>query len=233
MKKNPYLPKGDAARLTWLKNLNTKLINTYAALLGITAAQLLILLNDVNACNYIMECVKTAKTLSKSCGSIKKSLSLGANGTAVIAFPVFVGPGGAPLVTVPSGIFARATDLVDKIKINDAYTVAMGIDLDIIGSDIVINWLTAQPTKVKVQLSAGVVYGSFLKWESDGGRVECMRGTETVFTTFTNVTGAKFIDDRPNLIPGKPETRQYRIWYLLKDVVVGVVSAVVTITIEA
>ena len=109
----------------------------------------------------------------------------------------------------------------------------MGIDLDIIGADIVINWLTAQPTKVKVQLSAGVVHGSFLKWESDGGRVECMRGTETEFTTFTNVTGAKFIDDRPNLIPGKPETRQYRIWYLLKDVVVGVVSAVVTITIEA
>ena len=89
-----------------------------------------------------------------------------------------------------------------------------------------------QPTKVKVASNAGAVHGSFLKGQATGGRVESKRGAETVFTTVTEITGGKFTDPRPNLVVGVPETRQYRIWYLLNNVVVGLVSSIVTITVN-
>ena len=71
-----------------------------------------------------------------------------------------------------------------------------------------------------------------LKGQSDGARIECKRGSETVFTTVTNVSKSKFIDERPNLIPNLPEKRQYRVWFLKGDKVVGIVSTIVTITVE-
>jgi hypothetical protein len=130
------------------------------------------------------------------------------------------------------GLFEWIDVLVNNIKLNAAYSFEMGIDLDIIGTPTIINWAIAKPTKVKVASVAGSVRGSYLKGQANGARVECKRGNETVFTTFSNVFKASFVDDRPNLILGQPETRQYRIWYLVNDAVVGLVSSIVTITVE-
>jgi len=234
MQKTYFLPDADAARLTWLINFNNKLtgIGGYGATLGLTPAQLLYILNGLKMLTYIFAMMTVAESFSQTCTSFKDGFNSPVIGTVPQAIPVFNVPPNAPTTLVPFGFFAWILELVASIKTNSAYTEQMGIDMKIIGTDIVINWLTAQPTKVKVQSSAGVVHGSFLKGQASGGRIECKRATETVFTTLTNVSGAKFIDDRPNLVAGQAETRQYRVWYLLNNVVKGVVSAVVTITIE-
>ena len=233
MKKSPYLPIVDSERLTWLINLNSKLTTGgLAATLGITAAQLAIILNGIKMYTFILACITASETFYHTCISFKDQMNESIIGTIPQPIPAYVSPVNAPIVLVPFGFFGWIMALVANIKTNAAYTTQIGTDLKIIGSDIVIDWSTAQPTKVKVASNAGAIHGSFLKGEATGGRVDSRRGTEVAFTTLTNVTGSKFIDDRPNLVPGVPETRQYRIWYLLNNVVVGLVSVIVTITVN-
>ena len=234
MKKTYYLPDLDAERLTWLINFNNKLIGTtgYGTTLGLTSAQLLYILNGLKMYTYIFAMMTAAESFFHTCVSFKDGLNATVIGTVPQAIPVFNVPAGAPTTTVPFGFFAWIMALVASIKTNAAYTNEMGIDLKIVGSDIVIDWSTVQPTKVKVASNAGAIHGSFLKGQATGGKIESKRGTETAFTTVTEVTGSKFIDPRPNLVVGVPETRQYRIWYLKNNVVVGLVSAIVTITVN-
>jgi hypothetical protein len=234
MEKTYYLPKADAERLTWVTNFNNKLIGTtgYGATLGLTPAQLLYILNGIKMLTYIFAMITVAEKFYHSCISFKDSLNGAAIGTVAQAIPVFTPPPGVPTTIVPFGFYAWIMALVANIKTNAAYTVAMGTDLDIIGTEIVANWTTAQPTKVKVVSTAGNVKGSYLKGQAGGARIESKRASETAFTFLTNVTKASFIDSRPNVVPGTPETRQYRIWYLLDDVVVGIVSVIVTITVN-
>ena len=232
MKKNPYLPDNDALRLAWLINFNNKLVKTHAKTLGLTPAQLLYILTGLNMFSYILACVTAVDKFYHTVVSYKDSLNANIIGTTTQAIPVYTSPDGAPVLLTPSGFFGWITTLVANIKTNTAYTKEMGVDLAIIGSAKTIDWATAQPKKVKVSSNAGAVHGSFLKAQATGGRIECKRGVETIFTTVTNVSGAKFTDDRHNLVVGVPETRQYRIWYLLKDELAGVVSDIVTITVN-
>lgn len=233
MKKTVYLPDADAGRLTWLINFNNKLVNTYAAQLGLTPAQLLYILNGLKMFTFILACMTSAEKLYHACVSYKDGMNSSVIGTVLKTPPPFEAPTGAPTTMVFFGLFEWIDVLVSNIKLNSAYSVEMGVDLDIIGTPTIINWAIAKPTKVKVASAAGSVRGSYLKGKANGARVECKRGSETTFTTFSNVFKASFVDDRPNLIPGQPETRQYRIWYLVNDDVVGLVSSIVTITVEA
>jgi len=226
-----YLSSTDLGKLAWIINLNNKIVETYGAFFSLSITQLLTLLNDTNAFNYICQFNTAALATYHSSITFKDELRDSDTSTEIQAFPTFVSPGTAP-AAVPYGIFDRAQILVSFIKTHSKYNKAIGKDLQIIGADSIIDWSTAQPQKVKVKTSAGTIAGSYLKGQADGARIECMRGSETVFSTVTNVRLSKFIDDRPNLISDKPEKRQYRIWYLKGDKVVGVVSVIVTITVE-
>jgi len=225
-----YLSTTDLGKLAWLINFNNKIVATYGAFFSLTVAQLLSLLNDTNAFTYILQFNDAALATYHSSIAFKDEVRDGPISAESQSFPTFAGIGTAP-TAVPYGIFTRAVKLVNIIKTHPKYTNTIGKDLDIIGADSVIDWTTAQPQKVKVKNSAGEVAGSYVRGDAGGGRIECMRGSETVFTTVTNVSKSKFIDARPNLIIGQPEKRQYRIWFLKSDKVVGIVSAIVTIIV--
>ena len=66
MKKNLYLPDNDALRLAWLVNFNKKMVDTYAATLGITAPQLLYLLTGLRMFTYMLACVTAVVALRSS-----------------------------------------------------------------------------------------------------------------------------------------------------------------------
>ena len=226
-----YLSSTDLGKLAWLINFNNKIVATYGEFFALTVAQLLSLLNDTNAFKYISQFNDVSLATYHSSITFKDELRDGPVSVLAPAFPTFVLPGVVP-TAVPYGIFIRATELVNIIKNHPKYNTAIGKDLGIIGADSVVDWTTAQPQKVKAKSSAGVIIGSYLKGQADGARIECKRGTETVFSTVTNVSKSTFIDERPNLLPDLPEKRQYRIWLLKGDKVVGVVSVIVTITVE-
>ena len=226
-----YLSSTDLGKLAWLINFNNKIVATYGEFFSLTITQLLTLLNDTNAFKYISQFNDAALSSYHASIAFKDDLRDGLNETVAHPFPTFVLPGVVP-VAVPYGIFVRATELVNIIKTHSKYTSAIGKDLNIIGADSIVDWSTAQPQKVKAKSSAGQIAGGYLKGQADGARIECKRGSETVFTTVTNVSKSKFIDERPNLIPNLPEKRQYRVWFLKGDKVVGIVSTIVTITVE-
>ncbi len=228
MKKTYFIPRAIAKRLLWITNFNTKLIY-HATTLGILAPTLLMVLNDTNAYTFIISLKTSVKKYAMTISSFLTALADGPIGTAIIPFPLF----GNPTILPPAvayGIFARCAILAKQIKANGC-SDAIAVDLGIVGSDIANSFAASQP-QLKIKLTGGVVSGKYIRGQLSGIHLECMRGTETTFTYLLTANKAMFSDSRPNLVSGKPETRQYRAWFILNDEVVGVVSSVVSISIS-
>ena len=218
-----------AKKLLWITNLNTKVIY-HAATLGILAPALLILLNDTNAFTFIMALKTSVKKYAMTISSFLFSLANGPLGTAAVPFPMLGTPTTVP-PAVAYGIFARCAILARQIKANGC-SDEIAKDLGIVGSDIANSFTKAQPA-IKLLLTAGIITGKYKRGELSGIHLECMRGTETVFSFLLTANKASFSDERPNLIAGQAETRHYRAWFILNDEVVGVVSSVVSISIAS
>ena len=228
MEKTHYLPDGDNERELWLTNFQAG----YAALAlitawGITAPQLLSVLNDTNAYRYSLVLLEAAKIFYRTTTVSKDLLNDGANTTIPQAFPVFTPPAGAP-PAVPPGIFQRITLLVGQLKKNPLYTPTIGTNLKIIGTDIVIDMSKAQPVLI-LSLEGGLVHAKYIRGHAEGIFLYCMRGTETAFTLVAMITKTTYVDSRPNLVVGQAEKRQYRAFFMVGDVAVGIESAVFSI----
>ncbi len=229
MKKKYFLPVGDSQRSTWLRNFNAKLPG-YATKLGLTKLETDSVNKDTLAYDYVLDMVANSKTFEHTCATQKTSFRNSKSGTEVIPFPVYVVS--TPPDTVPYGIFTRITALVKKIKASKGYLVSIGTDLDIIGTEMAgkESLDTAQPT-LTIKIAAGNPQLKYTKGDKSGIILESKRGTETEFTLTDKISVSVYNDKRPNLISGKPEKRDYRAWYTVKDEIVGIVSAVVTILV--
>jgi hypothetical protein len=226
MQRDYYLPHADKDREVWLTNFYTQL-KAIAATFGYTPAQMTSLLNDANAFRYGLLLQEAAKTYAESCTKSKDSLRNGPQTIVIEAFPAFVPPAGAPTPVLP-GIFDWAILMVAQIKKNAAYTATIGEVLGVIGAEIVSNFSTAQPV-LQLTFEGGLVHLMYVRGQADGILLYCMRGDETVFTLLFTVTKTTYIDSRPNQTVGQPELRQYRAFYMVGDVAVGIESAVVSI----
>jgi len=229
MKKNYYLPSGDSQRSTWLRNFNAKL-PAYAIKLGITKDELLVVSKDTLAYDYVLDMVANSKTFEHTCSTQKTSFRNCAVSNEVVPFPVYVLS--TPPDAVPYGIFTRISILVKKIKASNGYLDAIGKDLDIIGTEMAgkDSLDTAQPL-LTVKVVAGVVQIKYIKAGKGGIILESKRADETEFTLVDKITISTYNDKRTNIIMGKPEEREYRAWYTVKDEIIGIVSAVVTILV--
>lgn len=130
------------------------------------------------------------------------------------------------LVSGPNGIRKQ----VASMKANSNYTLAIGetLQVELDAEQIDIN--TASPV-LKLRLTAeNYVEISFKKLIFDGIKIESRRGAETEFTYLAFDTEAPYLDTRINLGTG-PERREYRAYFILKDNIVGLVSAVFSITV--
>ena len=113
---------------------------------------------------------------------------------------------------------------ITTIKSNIAYTTAIGEQLDIIGSEIVVDTTVAK-TIVKLAIVPQGVDIKFAKEHCEGGNIYSMRGAETVFTFLKTVIHGHTIDTRPNITVGVPESRQYYVTLVVNDAEVGIPSA--------
>ena len=231
MEQNPYLPTGDAAKDVWLGNFDEKLPG-YSKKFVFDKPTTDSVHNDRLAFSYSMLLVEGVKTFEHNCVKYKKDIKLGELTNLIIETPVFVAPAGAPLIAVAPGIFKRIAKLVKVIKNHPAYTEAIGKDLGIIGSE---NLGKDNPNDLKVVLTVkeagGKIILKYYKGELDGVKIESKRGAEIEFTLLDKITQISYEDDRPMLLTGVPEIRQYRVWPILKDKIVGKVSDVVSITV--
>ena len=117
--------------------------------------------------------------------------------------------------------------LAQRIKTSTAYTDVIGKQLNIIGAEDSTDMTQEQPTLYATVKAAGVVEIDFNKMDAEGVHIYGMRDGETVFSYLASETHAAYVDNRPLLAAGKPETRQYKAVFFIGKSEIGLTSAVV------
>ena len=230
----PYLPVTDGGKNTWIINFDETL-GGYATKLSLTKPTTDGVHADRLAINYSMAFVTASQAFEFTCVTTKNTLINGMSAGIIEDYAVFVPPGETPPpAAVEPGVFRRISALVKTIKANKNYTQAIGEALGIIGSEPITDSDLADTVKtvLKAKIKGDYINIKYLKGSLTGIILECKRGTELVFTLVDKITEVNYVDRRPNLIPGQPETRVYRAWCVIKGEKVGVVSDTISITVN-
>jgi hypothetical protein len=164
MSKQYYLPPDDKGKSDFLQLFSAKLA-TYAALLGITPAELASAQADSDAFKFIVLSLKAYKDYVEGYTQAKNILR-DKEGTPLAAWPAMP-PVPMPPALVPAGIFKRNARLVGRIKKNDNYNEQIGKDMGIIGADTP----DLDPTTLKPVIKAVLVSGGHpeLQWNKPQG----------------------------------------------------------------
>jgi len=118
----------------------------------------------------------------------------------------------------------RARALAGRIKKHPAYTVALGSLLDIIGPDDGIDLNTRQPDITGTDHAGGEIEIGFNKLTSDGLNIYSKRDGDADLVFLARDTMTPYIDNRPLLVPAKPEIREYKAMFVVSDQEIGVFS---------
>jgi hypothetical protein len=133
----------------------------------------------------------------------------------------------ADLNTAIAASKTNARLLAQRIKKSTAYTDVIGKQLNIIGAEDSTDMTQEQPTLYANVKAGGVVEIDFNKMDAEGVHIYGMRDGETVFSYLASETHAAYVDNRPLLAAGKPETRQYKAVFFIGKSEIGLPSAVV------
>src|ERR1035438_7114649 len=117
--------------------------------------------------------------------------------------------------------------LAQRIKKSTAYTEVVGQQLNIIGAEDSTDMTQESPTLFASVKPGGVVEIDFNKMDAEGVHIYGLRDGETVFSYLASETHAAYVDNRPLLAAGKPETRQYKAVFFIGKSEIGLPSAVV------
>ncbi|MBY0426098.1 MAG: hypothetical protein K2Q22_10710 [Cytophagales bacterium] len=227
MSTKTYLPETDKEKSVWLKNFAAKFA-VYATQLGFLAADVTAIANDSAFFTWVLDLLEAFRTGTKDRTKYKNILRDGPLGTTLGAVPTAPAIAAAP-TAVAAGVFPRISSYVKRIKAHPNYTEAIGQDMGIIGTDI--SFMSDdedKPTLVTKKVG-GVIQIKYVKGTADGIYLFSRRGSETEFSSLGVVTKTTYKDDRPNLIPGQPEKREYYAWFMKKDQKIGQESDTVSI----
>ena len=218
MKRQPYYPKTQGLQSEWHTNFATKL-PIYAAALSLSPAEV----DQAVADNLILAYalggwILGQREYSTACTSSLEKLSYG-TGQSNFVFPVVQTP---PLPTLPAGItgvkpgaLQRTFDLAGILKRKGGYTPDIGLDLGIVGPEAPPPPPPGDATPPRLSVSA--IPGdnhdvARLKFFKDGHEyvvLESRRGTGG-WESHGQLNKSPYDDDRPLLVPGQAEVREYR-----------------------
>ena len=229
MPKQSYLPSSDIDFNVWLANFQAK-IGAYSVILGLTGPQLTVIEQDRDNFNHWLVQSNLFKDESQERVAFKELQRFGPVGTPAGTLPTPpIIP--SPPTSVLPGIEPRIRTLVQFIKAHPSYTVAIGQDLGIIGSEIVIDLSSLKPILTLVKLVTGVD----VLWKK--GVAGALRIEKSVLVTAgpPPVWAFLAIDTEPNYLDTSPVTTsqlwQYRAAYIINDALVGQWSDVASIAV--
>lgn len=224
------IPRTDNELMVWLNNFSTAFA-THATALGFTEADVSSVQADAAMLNFLVgDLVPTYKAALQARTSYKSLLINGPVGSPGGGLPPAPVTATAP-ATVPPGILPRLRQLVQRIQVAPGYTEAIGDNLGIVGppAPAPVPISSAKPTARATARPDGVVEIAFVKGDFDGVFIEGRRTGETAWANLGTDNFSPFVDTRPPAEPGKPETREYRLRYLLTDEPVGEWSDIVAV----
>ncbi len=220
-----FVKRDDAGFVSQVENFNQKL-PSYATLLGITAPEVTASLDDATFMSYVFISVGQSKTYGQGWVAYKDLARDGGVGSLAVTPVPVAGPGA--ITVVEPGIEERFRLLAKRIKGSPNYTKAIGEDL---GIEVAQSTTEATTTVLKVKLEGDYPVISFTKSKAAGIRLYSKRGSEAAFSFLATDTQSPYVDNRPNLVPGTPEKREYYAFLFDDDAVIGVQSATISITV--
>lgn len=214
MKRNEYYPRHLGERPEWHHNFATKLPG-YATALGLTTGVVNAAVADNLTLAYgLGDWISNVRDFAPSCTSCLTDLMTGTSGED-FAFPTYTAP--TP-PTLPSGITAvlpgaldRVFLLVQEIKSKAGYSEAMGIDLGLVGEEDTVEHLRPEFT-LKTEAGDGChcVKVRFKKFGHYAVAVYSKRGGGD-WELLGIAKDNPYEDERPLLVAGQPEVREYRL----------------------
>jgi hypothetical protein len=201
MAKRPFVPKTQDAYLKWHDNLKA---GVTANTTGATAADVTMLAADNAALHAKMTVANTADNAGKAAH--------------------------ADLNQTIATSQANVRKLAQRIKVSTGYTTVIGDTLQLEGAEDSTDMSQQKPVLDAVAQSAGVVQVGFNKMDAEGVHIYAMRDGDAGFTLLASETHSPYVDNRPLLVAGKPETRNYKAVFFLGKSEIGLSSDVATAT---
>jgi hypothetical protein len=124
----------------------------------------------------------------------------------------------------------NARGLAQRIKKSTGYTEVIGKSLQIIGEEDTTDMTQQKPVLGITVLANGVVEVDFGKLLAEGVHIYGMRDGETGYTLLASETHSAYVDNRPLLVAGKPETRHYYAIFFIGKAEIGLQSDIATAT---
>jgi hypothetical protein len=231
MKRQTYYPSRIGDQVNWLDNYAQKL-PTYGTTLGVASGDVTASVNDAKWAKYVLGSWLTAvRNFSPSTTDAVDDVLTG-EGEDNVTLPTFVPPALPTGVTAaPPGALTRIFKLVGDMKRAPAYTESIGTDLGIVGPEV-----TEKPVpKFTVELIQGTgcqcVQIRFSKYTHMGVYIEGRRGTGA-WEFLAIDTESPYTDERPLLVAGTPEVREYRMRFWDKGTPNGDWTDVVKVTVS-
>jgi hypothetical protein len=226
------IPRTDNDLMVWYGNFAARFA-AHATALGFSQADVDAVQADDAMLSYLVGDLLPAYTSALQARSAyKNSIKDGPLGSPAGSLPPAPTVAAAPANVLP-GILPRVRQLVARIKVAPGYTETIGLDLGIVGTDsggANAPNLSAKPTVKAHAIATSQVQIEFSKGKFDGVLIESRRTGETGWTSLGTDNFSPFIDDRPLLAADKPEVREYRLRYILRDEPVGDWSDIISAT---
>jgi hypothetical protein len=231
MKRQDYYPSRIGDQVNWLDNFAQKL-PVHGPTCGVSAGDITAAVNDAKWCNYVLgSWLSAVRNFSPSTtDAVDDVLVGGSPGTIVL--PTFTAPAlPAGVTAAQAGALNRIFNLVAEMKLDSAFTESIGTDLGVIGQT-----QTEKPVpKVAAALEQGSICQcvrlTFAKYTHMGVHIESRRGAGA-FEFLAVDTESPYLDERPLLVAGQPEIREYRMRFWDKGTPNGDWTDVVKVTVS-
>ena len=212
MKRQNYYPSRIGDQVIWLANYYTKL-PIYGPTCGVIAGDITASVADAKWCYYMLGIWLGAVRAFSPATTDAVDDGLTGTESTVMVLPGFVAP------ALPTGVVAqlpgaltRIFALIAKMKLSAGYNEAIGTDLGVVGSEE--DPATHPVPNVILEMIQGggcqCVQMKFFKYTHMGVYIESRRGTGA-WEFLAIDTESPYVDDRPLLVAGTPEVREYRV----------------------
>jgi hypothetical protein len=223
------VPRDESAFDIWLTNFNNNFPSVAAALNE--SASVARIAQDAVAGRYLITRNEAIRSYKQQESEFKERAIKGESDGATLTLPSLSLPEPPERLVINEGMWDFANRLVQRIIKADAFTpeiealldIGLGDDTDSVAPDNMkplIKELDAVNGAVKIRASLQGMKAF---------RVFSQRGANDSFEAVGDSAQAEFFDERQNLVPGQPETRQYKLVFLENNKPVGEYSAIETV----
>lgn len=220
-----YMPKSEAELVIWF-NDHAAGVATHGATVGLTSAEIAQAAIDALVVAHAVNGRALYESKAQEFTEYKNILLYAPLNTPLPATPTPPAIGSLPPGAL-AGCVTRARQRAERIKAHPNYTQAIGEDCRIVAPEA--SPPPDQPTLKAKVLTDYQVRLTFAMYRHDLLEIVSRRGNETDWTLLAFDTNSPYVDARPPLVPGQPETREYRARYRDNDQPVGDWSDIISV----